>query len=121
VALKAIQRKYMVATSKTEEMNEFYGVTPHLLHQFDIDLRKSSFIMNFEGQGSETKMNIATYLNSANVASVPYIALAAQNSKHYKTGLSKLVDLLIADYNLPLQEQKAEKSGFLKSLRLGTG
>jgi len=119
VPLKAIQRKYIVATSKTDEMQEFYGVTPGLIHQFEIDLRKTSYILNFDGLGSESKMNISTFLGAPNVATLPYVPLNAQGSKHFKTNLGRLVELIISDYNLPQVHQKAEKPRFLQSFFSG--
>jgi hypothetical protein len=116
VPLKAIQRKYLVATSRAEEMQEFYGVTPDLIHQFEIDLRKTSFLLNFDGQGSETKLNISAFLNSPNVATLPYIPMNAQNSKHFKNALGKLVELIISDYQLPPAQPRGERSGLLSSL-----
>jgi hypothetical protein len=119
VALKAIQRKYMCATSKSEEMQEFYGVLPDLKHQFEIDLRKTSFILNFDGQGAGTKSNISTYMDSPNVATLPYVPLNVQNSKHFKNGLGKLVDLIISDYDLPTILTKNEKVSFFSAIFAG--
>ncbi|RUS44946.1 hypothetical protein [Cohnella sp. AR92] len=119
VPLKSVQRKYLVATSKADEMQEFYAVTPHLIRQFDIDLRKTSFIVNFDGQGSETRLNISSFLNSPNIATLPYVPLNAKNSKHFKNGLGKLVDLIAADYSLPSVLQKQDKNRSLSSLLSG--
>ncbi|WP_240420373.1 hypothetical protein [Paenibacillus periandrae] len=119
VALKAIQRKYMCTTSKAEEMQEFYGVMPDLKHQFEIDLRKTSFILNFDGQGTGTKSSIATYMDSPNIATLPYVPMNAQNSKHFKNGLGKLVDLIISDYDLPLITAKNEKVSFFSAMFAG--
>ncbi|SDO15620.1 hypothetical protein SAMN04487897_10933 [Paenibacillus sp. yr247] len=110
VPIKMIGRKYLVATSNQQSMNEFYQYLPQIRYLYGIDLRGTSFIYNFEGNGIETKLAISTQLQSSSILSLPYVpSTHPAASKHIQQGISAFSDMLMGDYDMPNLQEKVRK------------
>lgn len=110
VTLKTVKRKYLVATSKDDEMKEFYAYMPQIRYLFNVDLRQQSFVYNFEGAGKESKLDVSAQLQAANVLSIPFIPGANPlMSKFTRKGIEKFGSKLIDDYQMPVVEAEKRK------------
>ncbi len=115
VALKNIQRKYLVATSHRDEMKEFYAFLPQLWHQYEMDLRNHSFIFNFDGLGTEARSNVSNQLSSGCVMQLPYVpGPDPMNKKFTQIGLQKLAQSIVDEYRLPQVTEQKKKTWFGK-------
>lgn len=114
VPLKRITKRYLVATSRKDDMKEFYSFVPQIKYQFDLDLRHNSFIYNLDGFGSESKMEVSNLLESGCVLSLPYMPGSNPMKKKFvQKGIEKLAHKVIADYGLPVTRVDKKKRGFL--------
>lgn len=119
VALKQIKRKYLIATSKREEMKEFYAFVPQIRYQFDLDLRHNSFIYNFDGYGNEAKLSVSDHLQAGCVLQLPYVpGPNPMAQKFTQAGLQRLAETIVNDYGLPVIQQ-AEKKTWLNRITAG--
>jgi hypothetical protein len=110
VPLSMMLQKLWVATSKREEMEEFYSVRPQLQFATHLDLDKHPFIYNMDGLGNETNPLVAAKLESESIATVPYLPRLPNSDGHeLKEILSPLAKQWVKEFSLQ-QKPSAKKS-----------
>ncbi|WP_088834423.1 hypothetical protein [Paenibacillus tyrfis] len=114
VPLRLIDRKYLVATSRVEEMQEFYAAKPQINFHTHLDLTGVPFIFNFDGLDNETEKIVSAKLGANAVVTVPNLPrMKVKETDEIREKFEPLADRWITELSLNLRNVTPERQSLI--------
>lgn len=108
IPLKSVKRKYLLATSKAKEMDEFYAAMQQVYYLTRQTLRGHPFFFNLDGIGGESKAVVSGKLGSGAVVSAPLLPrLKAGDDVEILGLVERFAQTLVADLKLKGKDSSA--------------
>lgn len=118
VPIKNVQQKYLIATSKTDEMKEFYSAHQQMQFLFQMNLRQTPYIYNLDGVSAETKNDVAINLQSSSIFHLGLLPNGSSKKVHIMKAADRLIDNIIVNNHLERLHDSVETAkksfGFLR-------
>ncbi|CAN7767049.1 hypothetical protein LJR153_007304 [Paenibacillus sp. LjRoot153] len=117
VPIKNIQQKYLIATSKVEEMKEFYAAHQQMQFLFQLNLRQVPFIYNLDGVSGESKNDVAINLQSSSIFQLGLLPSGNKKGPVIKAA-DRLIESIITNNHLErIQRQDTGNKTSFRFLR----